>query len=154
NNSGDGDGSGSILPGGQFRAINMPLKEIIKFAFGIRDEAIIGAPSWVESERYDIVGKTAPVGSEETFYRSTRAVALMRLGYQWDATFREMVQSMLADQFKLSFHREQKKMGVLALEIARGGDKLHRSAEEGQPQCSRSVGSGLQAEATCNHVTM
>jgi uncharacterized protein (TIGR03435 family) len=154
NNSGDANGSGGILPSGQFRAVNIPLKEIIKFAFHVRDEAIVGAPAWTESEHYDIVGKAAPVGSEETFYRSTRAVALMRLGYSWDDTFRQMVQSMLADQFKLKFHKEQKTMSVFALEIAKGGDKLQKSAEAGQPQCSRTVGAGLQAEATCKNVSM
>ena len=154
NNSGDAAGSGAILPGGQFRAVNIPLKEIIKFAFNVRDEAIVGAPSWIESDRYDIVGKAAPVGSEETFYRSTRAVALMRLGYSWDDTFRQMVQTMLADQFKLKSHKEQKTMSVFALEVAKGGDKLQKSVEAGQPQCSRTVGEGLRAEATCKNVSM
>ena len=154
NNSGDANGSGSILPSGQFRAINIPLKEVIKFAFNVREEAIVGAPAWTESQPYDIIGKASPVGSEETFYRSTRAVALMRLGYSWDDTFRQMVQSMLADQFKLKFHQEQKTMSVFALEIAKVGDKLQKSKEPGQPQCSRTVGAGLQAQATCKNVTM
>jgi uncharacterized protein (TIGR03435 family) len=39
------------------------LKEVIKYAFGVREEAIVGAPAWVDSERYDIVGRAAPVGS-------------------------------------------------------------------------------------------
>ena len=154
NHSGVANGLGGILPSGQFRAVNIPLKEVIKFAFKVREEAIIGAPAWIESEHYDIVGKAAPVGSEETFYRSTRAVVLMRLGYSWDDTFRQMVQSMLADQFKLKFHQEQKTMSVYALEIAKGGDKLQKAAEAGQPQCTRTVGAGLQAEATCKNVTM
>lgn len=71
-------GTGSILPSGQFRAIHIPLKEIIKFAFNVRDEAIVGAPGWVDAEHYDIVGKAPPVGQEETFWRSTSAVQLMR----------------------------------------------------------------------------
>ena len=154
NHSGDPNGLGGILPSGQFRAVNIPLKEVIKFAFKVREEAIVGAPAWIESEHYDIVGKAAPVASEETFYRSTRAVVLMRLGYSWDDTFRQMVQSMLADQFKLKFHQEQKTMSVYALEIAKGGDKLQKSAETGQPECTRTVGAGLQAEATCKNVTM
>ena len=154
NNSGYAEGSGGILPSGQFRAVNIPLKEVIEFAFNVRDEAIVGAPAWTESERYDIVGKAAPVGSEETFYRSTRAVVSMHLGYSWDNAFRQMVQSMLADQFKLKFHQEQKTMSVFALEIAKGGEKLQKSVEPGKPQCSRTVGAGLQAEATCKNVTM
>ena len=43
---------------------------------------------------------------------------------------------------------------IFALEIAKGGDKLQQAAESGKPQCSRTVGAGLQAEATCKSVTM
>ena len=154
NHSGEADGSGSILPSGQFRAVNIPVKEVIKFAFGVRNEAIVGAPAWVDSEHFDIIGKAAPVGSEETFWLSRRSVMLMRLGYHWDETFRQMVQTMLADQFKLTFHREQKTLSVFALEAAKGGPTLQKSAEPGKPECARTVGANLVAEATCKSVTM
>src|SRR5580693_4601823 len=65
NTSGEALGAGSILPSGQFRAINIPLREVIKFAYSVRDEAITGAPAWINSEHYDINGRAAPVGLEE-----------------------------------------------------------------------------------------
>jgi uncharacterized protein (TIGR03435 family) len=148
-------GVGSILPSGQFRAINIPLKEIIKFAFNMRDEAIIGAPGWVETEHYDIVGKAPPVGQEETFWRSTSAVRLMRFTYSWDDTFRLMAQSMLADRFKLKFHRDQRQMNVYALVVVKAGPKIEKAADSsGRPDCMREVGAELQAVATCKNVTM
>ena len=73
----------------------------------------------------------------------------MRLGYHWDETFRQMLQTMLADQFKLVFHPDQKTLSVFALELAKGGASLQTSVEPGKPECSRSVGAGLVAEATC-----
>jgi uncharacterized protein (TIGR03435 family) len=76
-------------------------------------------------------------------------VVLMRLGYHRDETFRPMVQTMLADQFKLVFHPDQKTLSVFALELAKGGASLQTSVEPGKPECSRSVGVGLVAEATC-----
>jgi uncharacterized protein (TIGR03435 family) len=155
NHSNEALGSGSILPSGQFRAINIPLKEIIKFAFNVRDEAIIGAPGWVEAEHYDIVGKAPPVGREEVFWRSTSAVQLMQFTYNWDDTFRMMVQSLLADRFKLTFHRDQKQMNVYALIAAKGGPKIEQAADpSGRPACMRTVGERLQAVATCKNVTM
>jgi uncharacterized protein (TIGR03435 family) len=154
NKSGENNGVGSILPSGQFRAINIPLKEVLKFAYGVRDEAITGAPTWVDSEHYDIVGKADPVGREETFWRSTSAVALMRFSYNWDDTFRQMVQTMLADSFKLAVHQEQKPMNVLALVEAKGGNRLQKAAGTGPPDCTRKVGDKLQAEAVCKNVTM
>jgi bla regulator protein BlaR1 len=154
NNSADGAGSGSILPSGQFRAVNIPLKEVIKFAFDVRDEAIIGAPGWMDSERYDIVGKAAPVGAEETFWRSSSAVALMRFSYNWDQTFRLMVQTMLAERFKLAVRQEQRPMSVLALTVAKGGARLQKASEAGRPDCTRTVGAELRAQVVCKNMTM
>src|SRR5437868_3580321 len=107
NNSGSPDGIGEILPSGQFRAINIPVNEIVKFAYSVRDGAVVGAPGWLSSDRYDIVGKAPAAGSEETFWRSDSRTPFMRL-YYTDQTFRLMVQSLLADRFKLSVHEEQK----------------------------------------------
>jgi uncharacterized protein (TIGR03435 family) len=154
NKSDQAGGIGSILPSGQFRAINIPLKEILKFAYSVRNEAIVGAPAWVESEHYDIVGKADPVGVEETFWRSTSAVQLMSFSYNWDATFRQMAQTMLADRFKLTAHQEEKPMSVLALVVAKGGHHLQAASGNGRPDCTRTVGAGLAAEATCRNITM
>ena len=154
NKSGENNGVGSILPSGQFRAINIPLKEIVKFGYSLRDEAIVGAPAWMDSEHYDIVGKADPVGVEETFWRSTSAVQLMRFSYNWDDTFRQMVQRMLADRFKLAVHQEQKPMNVLALTVAKNGSKLQKATDGGRPDCTRKVGEKLMAEVVCKGVTM
>lgn len=154
NNSGDDAGTGSILPSGQFRAVNIPLREVIKFAFDVRDEAIVGAPGWIDSEHYDIVGKARPVGAEETFWRSSSAVALMRFSYNWDQTFRLMVQTMLADRFKLAVRQEQRPMNVLALTVTKNGAKLQKALETGRPDCTRTVGAELRAQVVCKNMTM
>lgn len=155
NTSGEALGTGDILPSGQFRAVNIPLREIIKFAFDLRDEAIVGAPGWVDTEHYDIVGKAPPVGRQETFWRSTSAVQLMRFSYSWDDSFRMMVQSLLADRFKLAYHRDQKQMNVYALVVARSGPRLDKAADtSGRPDCARMVGAQLRAEADCKNVSM
>jgi hypothetical protein len=59
NNSGDVPGTGTILPGGQFRAINIPVKEILKFAYSLRNEVVVGAPAWIETDHYDIIGRSS-----------------------------------------------------------------------------------------------
>src|SRR5258707_15136126 len=81
NNSGSPDGVGEILPGGRFRGIHIPVKEIVKFAYKVRDDAVVGAPGWLSSDRYDIVGKAPAAGSEETFWRSDSRLQVMRLYY-------------------------------------------------------------------------
>jgi uncharacterized protein (TIGR03435 family) len=154
NTSGQPLGAGSILPSGQFRAINIPLREVIKFAYTLRNEAIVGAPAWADSERYDINGKAAPVGLEETFWLSTSAVQVMQFSYNWDDTFRQMVQTFLADSFKLAAHQEKRPMDVLALVVAKGGSKLQKSPDSGKPECTRTVGAELRAQAICKRVSM
>jgi len=153
NVSGSPNGVGEILPSGQFRAINIPVKEIIKFAYNLRDEAIVGAPNWVNSDRYDIVGKGPAAGSEETFWRSDSRLQFMRL-YYTDQTFRQMVQSLLADRFKLAVHSDQRPTSVYALTVAKGGSKLQKTAESGKPDCLRSVDQQIQAVLTCKNMTV
>jgi uncharacterized protein (TIGR03435 family) len=154
NKSGDENGSGTILPSGQFRAVNIPIKELIKFAYNVRDENIIGAPGWIDSERYDVIGKAAPVGVEEVFWRSTNVVQVMHISYNWDETFRQMAQTLLADRFKLAVHQEERPLNVYALVIAKGGKKLKEAADSGRPDCTRRVVPVIQAEAVCKNMTM
>ena len=55
-------GSGSVrvtLPDDGYSATNIPLKLLVASAYGIKQELISGAPSWVESARYDIQAKVA-----------------------------------------------------------------------------------------------
>jgi bla regulator protein blaR1 len=153
NISGSPDGVGEILPSGQFRAINIPVREIVKFAYNLREEAVVGAPAWLNSDRFDIVGKAPAAGSEETFWRSDSRVQFMRL-YYTDQTFRLMVQSLLADRFKLSVHTEQRPTSVYALTVAKGGVKMQKAADSGKPDCLRAVDQQIQAVLTCKNMTI
>mgnify|MGYP003297018792 CR=1 FL=1 len=57
NNSGAGSSSTRTEPGGRFTATNVPLRLLIRNAYQLQDFQIVGAPSWIGSERYDIVAK-------------------------------------------------------------------------------------------------
>jgi len=50
-----------FAPGGRFRATNVPLRELIAAAYGTPQPLpafqISGGPKWIETERFDIVGK-------------------------------------------------------------------------------------------------
>jgi uncharacterized protein (TIGR03435 family) len=62
---------------------------------------------------------------------------------------RLMLQSLLADRFKLKAHRESKEMPVYALQVAKNGGKLKAAAAEGQ--CSvqtKLAGDGRNNEET------
>ena len=47
-----------VQPGGRFMAVNMPLKQFVRAAYTLQLYQIADAPSWVDSERFDIVALT------------------------------------------------------------------------------------------------
>jgi uncharacterized protein (TIGR03435 family) len=76
----------------------------IRMAYG-RDLAISGGPAWIDSERYDIVAKAETAQSQEVIEGP-------------------MLQTLLADRFRLKVHRETKEVPVYALTVGKGGAKL------------------------------
>jgi uncharacterized protein (TIGR03435 family) len=53
--------------------------------------------------------------------------------------FREMVQSLLADRFKLAVHRERKEIPVYALVVGKNGPKLKNSATDARSMANAGV---------------
>ena len=105
NRSGRNPGSTS-RSGGQLVFENTSLRECIAIAYGIspdRDYALTG-PSWIDTERYDIVAKVPA---------ETPRPQVLR-----------MLQALLADRFQLRLHRENKEVRVYLLAVARTGAKL------------------------------
>ncbi|HEY4045691.1 MAG TPA: TIGR03435 family protein [Acidobacteriaceae bacterium] len=94
-----------------FSTTNIPLKIVISQAYGIREDLISGAPSWVDSARYDIEAKVAGPDVAE----------LPKLSVDQRGS---MLQSLLADRFELKAHRETKELPVYELVIAKNGPQL------------------------------
>jgi len=139
NRSGAAEPSGGILPGGQFSVTNISMIEVLQFAYKVEGSAISGIPGWFRNDRFDIIGK-GPVQTP-------------------DATLRLMLQSLLAKEFKLAVHQEQKPQDGFALVVAKGGPKLQKAAgapaapsspfEDAIDHCKRTTGnSGIEAECT------
>jgi bla regulator protein blaR1 len=97
-----------------FSASNVSLKALIQQAYGVEEDQILGAPSWLGSERYDMEAKVA----------SSDTDALHDLNPDQR---RLMLQPLLADRFQLKVHTELRDLPVLALVVAKGGPKLHEA---------------------------
>ncbi|MEO7142610.1 MAG: M56 and DUF3738 domain-containing protein [Bryobacteraceae bacterium] len=110
-------------PGGRFRATNTPLKMLIRLAYNVQDFQISGAPGWINSERYNIEATSTEAPDDD----------LRKLNQEQfkaaDARRRRRVQSLLADRFKLTLHRETKEFPVYALVVAKNGPKLQEAAD-------------------------
>jgi len=121
NKSGDGNVRLGLQPGGRVVTINTGVRELIRFAYGVQPFQIVGGPSWIASERFDVTAKAEgdvppqPIGAGGP-----------------PGTLQLMMQSLLADRFKLVVHNDTREMPIYNLVLARPdgrlGDKLHASA--------------------------
>jgi uncharacterized protein (TIGR03435 family) len=91
-------------PSGSLRVTNMTLKELIEQAYGVYPFQIYGGPAWVDSARYDVNAK-----SENPSKPNDLDV---------------MLQSLLADRFQLTIHRDTKELPIYALVTAKRDGKL------------------------------
>jgi len=100
----------------QFVARNHAVKTLLAAAYNLSPKAIFGVPEWSEAEHYDVLaetpGETRPNLDEQMV----------------------MLRKLLADRFKVVFHREQREMPIYALTVAKGGPKLREGSPDVTPE--------------------
>ena len=102
-----------IVSGRQFQIINQPLSAILSFSYDVQAKQLIGLPPWADTDKYDIDATPDGEGAPSS--------------KQWKV----MIQKLVAERFKLTFHREKKELAVYVLSVAKAGPKLTKS--EGDP---------------------
>jgi uncharacterized protein (TIGR03435 family) len=104
---------------GIFQATDVTVRKLVEMAYGVQHSWLIqGAPSWLNSEAFDIQAKADSVVNDELGKLSPDAGRKMK---------HRMLQTLLADRFKLALHRETQDLPVYALVIAKNGPKLQES---------------------------
>jgi uncharacterized protein (TIGR03435 family) len=103
---------------GRFYATNIPAKLLLRLAYGVQEFQIVGGPSWVNSESFDIQAMADSAVNHELSTVEPHEAAIVK---------RHMLQALLADRFKLVVHRETKMLPVYALVVAKHGPKLHEA---------------------------
>ena len=103
-------------PGGRIIATNAPLRLLIQFAYAAHDSPyqghsdplgasqVIGGPAWIDSDGYDIEAKPESNTDQK---------------HAW-----LMLQTLLADRFRLTLHRETRELPVYNLTAKKSGLKL------------------------------
>jgi len=87
----------------RFTARNAPLNTLFQVAFSVTQDQVSAHPAM--DDRFDIDGKAAGPASRDQL--------------------RQMLQTLLADRFKLLLHHETKEMPAYELVIGKQGHKLH-----------------------------
>src|SRR5580692_8482183 len=85
------------------------LKLLIAAAYDLNPRTISGGPAWIGTDHYDILAVTP---------------GDVRPDHDEQMT---MLRSLLADRFKLTFHREPKVFSIYQLQVAKSGPKLKAS---------------------------
>jgi uncharacterized protein (TIGR03435 family) len=94
--------------GGRYEARNARMVDLIRVAYGYTNDKIIGGPTWLEMDRFDVTAKV-PAGS------TPDAIKLM-------------LQELLAERFRLLVHKDTR---LLPGHVLRVGKKLQLKTAEG-----------------------
>ena len=95
-----------VVRGNHFTTINFSLTEIIAIAYGLQQKQIVGALSWMDTDKWDIEAQPDVPGMPNKQQLMT------------------MVQKLLADRFQLKFHEDKKELSAFVLTVAKGGHKM------------------------------
>src|SRR5262245_57979027 len=95
----------------RFTATNVPLRDLIRFAYDVQDVRLVGGPDWIRSERFDIVAK-----AEQPFPAWGADGPPMALLL--------MARTLRVERFGLVVHQEPRGLPVCALVVARDDRKF------------------------------
>ena len=102
-------------PGGRFIANNVPLKFLIQNAYRVRDFQVLGGPSWITTDRWNVEAK-AEEGSipPQTGPPDPNVPDPMSI----------RLQSLLEERFQLKVRHESRELPTYTMTIGKDGPKL------------------------------
>jgi uncharacterized protein (TIGR03435 family) len=102
-----GGRGGGIRPaegGLRYIANNCSIKTMITVAYRVKPEQIVGGPSWIDTDLFDMEGKAEKPSNGDELHM--------------------MLMNMLRDRLQLKFHHDKKEMKMYALTVDKDGPKL------------------------------
>jgi uncharacterized protein (TIGR03435 family) len=128
--------SGGFLRSGRYDLRKATMMDLIRLAYEVEPDAVIGGPDWLEFDRFDIAAKAPPSTSPQEV--------------------RLMLQSLLAERFKLVLHKDVRPVPAFALKLERDKPKIKEAEGSGDPQCryERQPDTSVNTVYSCRHMTM
>lgn len=103
--------SSNNINGATYRGVAITLIDVVEDAYGVPYNQVTGGPGWASSDRFDVEAKA---GGDAAL--------------SWDRA-RPMLQTLLAQRFKLKVHREAKEVPAFDLVVAKGGPKFKENTD-------------------------
>jgi uncharacterized protein (TIGR03435 family) len=131
--------SGGAFRGGRYELRNATMVDLIGAAYGVDDDKILGGPAWLETDRFDVDAKAPPATPMETV--------------------KQMLQTLLADRFKLVVHTDTKSLPSFVLTLGKGKPRLKEADGLGNTGCvplprNPQPGTVPYAMVSCRNMTM
>jgi uncharacterized protein (TIGR03435 family) len=131
--------SGGVLRGGRYDLRNATMLDLIRVAYGVDPDTILGGPNWMERDRFDLIAKAAPSTSPDSV--------------------KLMLQGLLAERFKLVIRKDTKSIPGYALTVGKGKAKMREASGQGTPGCqpqpqTPAPGTVPSISVSCHGITM
>jgi uncharacterized protein (TIGR03435 family) len=121
NRSGQPGGIEDFIPAaGQVRVVNQTVRQMIRAAYGLEINRVVGGPNWIDSERFDVQARAAsPVSREQLM---------------------SMARRLLAERFKLVARVEPRQQPIWALVPAAAGGAMGARLRPAASDCTQACG--------------
>jgi len=123
---------------GRYEIRRATMVDLVRTAYGVEADKVVGGPHWLEMDRFDIVAKVAPSASRDTV--------------------KPMLQALLAERFGLVVREEIKPVAAHALTRSGGELRLKEGANSTATACQQNIqtngASGLSLIMTCRGMSM
>ncbi len=106
---------GGNLRGDRYIIHQGTMLDLIATAYGVDSTFVQGGPTWLETDRFEIIAKAPPATSKDTL--------------------KLMLQSLLAERFNLTLHNGTAPMPAYVLTEGKGKAKLKEGDESAKPDC-------------------
>lgn len=132
--------TGGVIKDGGYELHHATMVGLIRTAWGVTADKVIGGPNWLDTDRFDVIAKTASDTSPDTI--------------------RMMLRSLLADRFKLTVREDKKLLPGFVL-TAGTHPRLKAADGSGNSGCQprqqsarRTPGEAQNTTMICRNITM
>ena len=108
---------GGVFRGGKYELRAATMLDMIGLAYGVDAEQVFGGPAWLETDRFDVIALAPPATSADTI--------------------KLMLQSLLAERFRLTVHKDVRPIAGFVLKMGNGKSNLKESGGSDDAGCRR-----------------